>query len=162
MIHSKHLIKTADNRIIGFPFLSKTVRMGYVIMAVLLIAASMLFYLEQHRFPLLGGILSLFSILVLCYKDEWQFNCTDGTITYGIGLVFSVYTKHYTFADIEKTETERFMKGFRKQEYMKCKLRFKTGEQKTVTIFPVQRNQHLVRQWETLAASFTVDTDFDG
>jgi len=57
------------------------------------------------------------------------------------------------FSDIEKVETERFVKGLFKTEFIKCMLCLRTGEKKTVAIFPA-RNKVLERQWKTLSAFF--------
>lgn len=162
MMRSTRVFQKTDDTIISFSLLSAPVRIGYGIMAAVIGAASVLVYAEQHRIPFWGTVLGLFSLFALCYKDRWRFNCTAKTAEYSIGLVFCAYTKRYTFADIEKTETDYFTKGFRNQAYMKCRLCFKTGGQKTVAVFPVQRNQSLVRRWETLAAFFTGKTDGNG
>lgn len=156
-MHSAGIFQKTDDTIISFSLLSVPVRIGYGIMAAVIIAASMLVYAEQHRIPFWGTALGLFSLVALCYKDRWYFNCTAKTAEYSIGLVFFAYTKCYTFSDIEKAETDYFTKGFRKHAYIKCRLCFKTGEQKTVAVFPVQRNKGLVRQWETLAAFFSAE-----
>ena len=70
-----------------------------------------------------------------------------------MGLVFLALRKQYSFSDIEKVETERFVKGLFKTEFIKCMLCLRTGEKKTVAIFPA-RNKALERQWKTLSAFF--------
>jgi hypothetical protein len=92
-------------------------------------------------------------LFVLCYVDRWRFNCTKKTIEYRVGLVFLALRKQYSFSDIEKVETERFVKGLFKTEFIKCMLCLRTGEKKTVAIFPA-RNKVLERQWKTLSAFF--------
>ena len=116
-------------------------------------AASVLMYTERRQLPVLGIILGCFSLFVLCYVDRWCFNCTKKTIEYRVGLVFLALRKQYSFSDIEKVETERFVKGLFKTEFIKCMLCLRTGEKKTVAIFPA-RNKALERQWKTLSAFF--------
>ena len=112
-------------------------------------AASILMYLERHQLPILGMILGCFSLFVLCYVDRWTFNCTEQTVEYRIGFLFFALRKQYLFSDIEKAETERFTKGLFKTPFLKCVLCLRTGEKKTVALFPA-RNKVLERQWETL------------
>ena len=113
-------------------------------------AASVLMYVERHQLPILGIILSCFSLFMLCYIDRWSFDSTEQTIEYRIGLIVFVLCKQYLFSDIEQTETERFVKGFFKTEFIKCVLCLRTGEKKLVAIFPA-RNKALERQWETVS-----------
>ena len=112
-------------------------------------AASVLMYSERHQLPVLGIMLGCFSLFVLCYIDRWRFNCMEKTVEYRVGLVFFTLRTQYLFSDIEKAETERFIKGLFKTEFIKCVLYLRTGEKKTVAIFPA-RNKALERQWEIL------------
>ena len=136
-----------------FSLLSSGTRTGYAVMLLCIVAASALMYSERRQLPILGIILSCFALFVLCYVDRWHFNCTKKTIEYRVGLVFLALRKQYSFSDIEKVETERFVKGLFKTEFIKCMLCLRTGEKKTVAIFPA-RNKALERQWETLSAFF--------
>lgn len=111
--------------------------------------ASVLMYTERHQLPVLGIILGCFSVFVLCYVDRWRFDCAEQSVEYRVGLIFFALRKQYPFSDIEKAETERFIKGLLKTEFIKCVLCLRTGEKKTVAIFPA-RNKALERQWETL------------
>ena len=112
-------------------------------------AASVLMYIERQQLPVMGIALGCFSLFVLCYVDRWRFNCTEKTVECRVGLIFLALRKQYSFSDIEETETERFIKGLLKTEFIKCVLCLRTGEKKTVAIFPA-RNKELERQWETL------------
>ena len=94
-----------------------------------------------------------FSLFVLCYVDRWRFNCQEKTIEYRVGLIFFALHKQYSFSDIEKAETERFIKGLLKTEFIKCVLCLRTGEKKTIAIFPAH-NKTLERHWEILTAVF--------
>ena len=127
-----------------FSLLSSGTRIWYAVMLLCIIAAATLMYIERHRLPVLGIVLGCFSLFVLCYVDRWCFNCTKKTIEYRVGLIFLALHKQYSFSDIEKAETERFIK---------CILCLRTGEKKTVAIFPA-RNKALERHWETLTAIF--------
>ena len=117
-------------------------------------ASSVLMYSERHQLPILGIILSCFSLFVLCYVDRWSFNCSEKTIEYRIGFVFFALRTRYLFSDVERTETEHFIKGIFKTQFVKCVLCLCAGEKKTIAIFPA-RNKALERQWETLTAIFT-------
>ena len=143
--------KQNDNFI--FSLLSSGTRIWYAVMLLCIIAAATLMYIERHRLPVLGIVLGCFSLFVLCYVDRWCFNCTKKTIEYRVGLIFLALRKQYSFSDIEKAETERFIKGLFKTEFIKCVLCLRTGEKKTVAIFPA-RNKALERHWETLTAIF--------
>lgn len=132
-----------------FPLFSTGIRIGYGLMLLCIAAASALTYAERQRVPVLGIVLGCFSLFVLCYVDRWRFNATTATAEYTVGLVFFTVTEQYPFADVEKTETERFTKGFLKTPFVKCLLWLRTGEKKTVAVFP-ERKKKLARQWETL------------
>ena len=150
----KQLSLKNDRRdIFTFSLLSSGTRIWYAVMLLCIIAAATLMYIERHRLPLLGIVLGCFSLFVLCYVDRWRFDCTKKTIEYRVGLVFLALRKQYSFSDIEKVETERFVKGLFKTEFIKCMLCLRTGEKKTVAIFPA-RNKALERQWKTLSAFF--------
>ena len=116
-------------------------------------AAAVQTYVERQQLPILGIVLSCLSLFVVCYVDRWSFDCTKKTIEYRVGLIFLALRKQYLFFDIEKAETERFIKGLFKTEFIKCVLYLRTGEKKTIAIFPA-RNKALERQWETLTTVF--------
>ena len=146
----KPLLSTKNQSdIFAFSLLSPGIRVKYAVMLLCIGAASILMYSERHQLPVLGIILGCFSLFVLCYVDRWHFNCTEQSVEYRVGLIFLALRKHYSFSDIEKAETERFIKGMFKTEFIKCVLCLRTGEKKTVAIFPA-RNKELERQWETL------------
>ena len=147
------LPKNGRKDIFTFSLLSSGTRIWYAVMSLCIIAAAVLMYIERHRLPVLGIVLGCFSLFVLCYVDRWRFNCTKKTIEYRVGLIFLALHKQYSFSDIEKAETERFIKGLLKTEFIKCVLCLRTGEKKTVAIFPA-RNKVLERHWETLTAVF--------
>ena len=150
----KQLSFKNDRRdIFTFSLLSSGTRIWYAVMLLCIIAAATLMYIERHRLPLLGIVLGCFSLFVLCYVDRWRFDCTKKTIEYRVGLISLALRKQYSFSDIEKAETERFIKGMFKTEFIKCILYLRTGEKKTVAIFPA-RNKTLERQWEALTAVF--------
>ena len=136
-----------------FSLLSFGTRTGYAVMLLCIVAASALMYSERRQLPILGIVLSCLSLFVVCYVDRWSFDCTKKTIEYRVGLIFLALRKQYLFSDIEKAETERFIKGLFKTEFIKCVLYLRTGEKKTVAIFPA-RNKVLERQWKTLSAFF--------
>ena len=142
-----------QNENFTFSLISFGTRIWYAVILLCIIAAATLMYIERHRLPVLGIVLGCFSLFVLCYVDRWRFNCTKKTIEYRVGLIFLALGKHYSFSDIEKVETERFVKGLFKTEFIKCMLCLRTGEKKTVAIFPA-RNKALERQWKTLSAFF--------
>lgn len=148
VFHSSH-----DETVYTFPLFSTGVRIGYAVMLICIIAASAVMYYEQGKLPVLGIFLGCFSLFVLCYKDQWQFNCTAQTVEYSIGLVFLAGSKRYAFTDIEKTETEYFTKGLFKTQFMKCIVCFSAGKKRTIAIFPVRKTA-LKQQWETLTALF--------
>ena len=135
--------------IFTFSLLSSGTRAGYGVMLLCIGAASVLMYSERHQLPVLGIMLGCFSLFVLCYVDRWRFNCTEQSVEYRVGLIFLALRKRYPFSDIEKVETECFIKGMFKTEFIKCVLCLRTGEKKTVAIFPA-RNKALERQWEIL------------
>ena len=116
-------------------------------------AAAVQTYVERQQLTILGIVLSCLSLFVVCYVDRWSFDCTKKTIEYRVGLIFLALRKQYLFSDIEKAETERFIKGLFKTEFIKCVLYLRTGEKKTIAIFPA-RNKALERQWETLTTVF--------
>ena len=142
-----------QNENFTFSLISFGTRIWYAVILLCIIAAATLMYIERHRLPVLGIVLGCFSLFVLCYVDRWRFNCTKKTIEYRVGLIFLALGKHYSFSDIEKAETERFIKGLFKTKFIKCILCLRTGEKKTVAIFPA-RNTALEQQWETLTAFF--------
>ena len=151
---NKPLLPTKNqNDNFTFSLLSSGTRIWYAVMLLCIIAAATLMYIERHRLPLLGIVLGCFSLFVLCYVDRWRFNCAERTVEYRVGLVFFALRTCYSFSDIETTETERFIKGVFKTQFIKCILCFRTGEKKTVSIFPA-RNKGLERQWETVSALF--------
>lgn len=147
------LPKKNRSDIFTFSLLSSGTRVGYAMMLLCIGTASIFMYLERHQLPILGIILGCFSLFVLCYVDKWCFNCTEQTVDYRVGLLLFILRRQYLFSDIEKAETERFIKGLFKTEFIKCVLCLRTGEKKTVAIFPA-RNKALERQWETLTAFF--------
>ena len=147
------LPKKNRSNIFTFSLLSPGTRVGYAVMLLCISTASVLMYSERHQLPILGIILGCFSLLVLCYIDRWSFDCTEQTVEYRVGLIFFILCTQHLFSDIEKTETERFTKGIFKTPFIKCVLCLRTGEKKTVAIFPA-RNKALERQWETLSAFF--------
>jgi hypothetical protein len=150
----KQLSLKNDRRdIFTFSLLSSGTRIWYAVMLLCIIAAATLMYIERHRLPLLGIVLGCFSLFVLCYVDRWRFNCQEKTIEYRVGLIFFALHKQYSFSDIEKAETERFIKGLLKTEFIKCVLCLRTGEKKTIAIFPAH-NKTLERHWEILTAVF--------
>ena len=144
------LPKKNRSDIFTFSLLSPGTRVGYGGMLLCIGAASVLMYSERHQLPVLGIILGCFSLFVLCYVDRWVFNCTEQTVEYRVGLIFFALRKKYLFSDIEQTETERLIKGLFKTEFIKCVLCLRTGEKKTVAIFPA-RNKALERQWEAVS-----------
>ena len=146
----KPLLSTKNRSdIFTFSLLSSGTRIGYAVMLLCISTASVLMYTERHQLPVLGIILGCFSVFVLCYVDRWRFDCAEQSVEYRVGLIFFALRKQYPFSDIEKAETERFIKGLLKTEFIKCVLCLRTGEKKTVAIFPA-RNKALERQWETL------------
>lgn len=145
--------KPRNETIYTFPLFSTGVRVGYAIMLICIIAASAVMYYEQKQIPVLGIVLGCFSFFVLCYKDQWQFNCTAQRLEYTIGLIFLASSKRYTFADIETTETEYFTKGIFKASFMKCIICFSNGEKKTIALFPVRKTA-LKQQWEAVSMLF--------
>lgn len=147
------LPKKDRSGILTFSLFSSGTRVKYAVILLCIIAASILMYNERHQLPVLGSILGCFSLFVLCYVDRWRFDCIERTVDYRVGLIFLALRKQYSFADIEKAETERFIKGLLKTEFIKCVLCLRTGEKKTVAIFPA-RNKTLERQWETLTTFF--------
>ena len=147
------LPKKNRSNIFTFSLLSPGTRVGYAVMLLCISAASVLMYSERHQLPILGIILGCFSLFVLCYIDRWSFDCTEQTVEYRVGLIFFILRTQHLFSDIEKAETERFTKGLFKTEFIKCVLCLRTGEKKTVAIFPA-RNTALEQQWETLTAFF--------
>mgnify|MGYP000927712356 CR=1 FL=1 len=151
---NKPLLPTKNqNDNFTFSLLSSGTRIWYAVMLLCIIAAATLMYIERHRLPLLGIVLGCFSLFVLCYVDRWRFNCAERTVEYRVGLVFFALRTCYSFSDIETTETERFIKGVFKTQFVKCILCFRTGEKKTVAILPA-RNKMLERQWETVSSLF--------
>ena len=138
-----------QNENFTFSLISFGTRIWYAVILLCIIAAATLMYIERHQLPVLGIILGCFSLFVLCYVDRWQFDCIEKTVDYRVGLIFLALGKHYSFSDIEKAETERFIKGLFKTKFIKCILCLRTGEKKTVAIFPA-RNTALEQQWETL------------
>ena len=142
-----------QNGVVTFSLLSPGTRLGYAVMLLCITAASVLVYSERHQLPILGIILGCFSLFVLCYIDRWRFNCTERTVEYRVGLIFFMLRTQYLISDIESTETERFTKGFLKTPVIKCLLCLRSGEKKTVAIFPA-RNKALEQQWETLTLQF--------
>ena len=138
-----------QNENFTFSLISFGTRIWYAVILLCIIAAATLMYIERHRLPVLGIVLGCFSLFVLCYVDRWRFDCTKKTIEYRVGLISLALRKQYSFSDIEKAETERFIKGMFKTEFIKCVLYLRTGEKKTVAIFPA-RNKTLERQWESL------------
>ena len=142
-----------NETIYTFPLFSTGVRVGYAIMLICIIAASAVMYYEQKQIPVLGIVLGCFSFFVLCYKDQWQFNCTAQRLEYTIGFIFLAGRKRYTFADIETTETEYFTKGIFKTSFMKCIICFSNGEKKTIALFPVRKTA-LKQQWEAVSMLF--------
>jgi len=147
------LPKKNRSNIFTFSLLSPGTRVGYAVMLLCISTASVLMYSERHQLPILGIILGCFSLFVLCYIDQWSFDCTEQTVEYRVGLIVFASRKQYLFSDIEKAETERFIKGMFKTEFIKCILCLRTGEKKTVTLFPAH-NKTLEQQWETLTAFF--------
>jgi len=145
--------KKDRNGIFTFSLLSPGTRVGYVLMLLCISAAAVQTYVERQQLPILGIVLSCLSLFVVCYVDRWRFNCTKKTIEYRVGLIFLALRKQYLFSDIEKAETERFIKGLFKTEFIKCVLYLRTGEKKTVAIFPA-RNKALERQWDILTTVF--------
>jgi hypothetical protein len=145
--------KKDRNGIFTFSLLSPGTRVGYVLMLLCISAAAVQTYVERQQLPILGIVLSCLSLFVVCYVDRWSFDCTKKTIEYRVGLIFLALRKQYLFSDIEKAETERFIKGLFKTEFIKCVLYLRTGEKKTIAIFPA-RNKALERQWETLTTVF--------
>ena len=145
--------KPRNETIHTFPLFSTGVRVGYAIILICIIAASAVMYYEQEQIPVLGIVLGCFSFFVLCYKDQWQFNCTAQRLEYTIGLIFLASSKRYTFADIETTETEYFTKGIFKTSFMKCIICFSNGEKKTIALFPVRKTT-LKQQWEAVSMLF--------
>ena len=141
------------NDMVTFSLFSARVRAGYAVMLLCIGAASVLMYSERHQLPIMGIILGCFSLFVLCYVDRWRFNCAERTVEYRVGLVFFALRTCYSFSDIETTETERFIKGVFKTQFIKCILCFRTGEKKTIAIFPAH-NKELERQWETVFSLF--------
>ena len=151
---NKPLLPTKNqNDNFTFSLLSSGTRIWYAVMLLCIIAAATLMYIERHRLPVLGIVLGCFSLFVLCYVDRWRFDCTKKTIEYRVGLISLALRKQYSFSDIEKAETERFIKGMFKTEFIKCILYLRTGEKKTVAIFPA-RNKTLEQHWEILTAVF--------
>ena len=145
--------KKDRNGIFTFSLLSPGTRVGYVLMLLCISAAAVQTYVERQQLPILGIVLSWLSLFVVCYVDRWSFDCTKKTIEYRVGLIFLALRKQYLFSDIEQAETERFIKGLFKTEFIKCVLYLRTGEKKTIAIFPA-RNKALERQWETLTTVF--------
>ena len=145
--------KKDRNGIFTFSLLSPGTRVGYVLMLLCISAAAVQTYVERQQLPILGIVLSCLSLFVVCYVDRWSLDCTEQTVEYRVGLIFLALRKQYLFSDIEKAETERFIKGLFKTEFIKCMLCLRTGEKKTVAIFPA-RNKALERQWKTLSAFF--------
>ena len=126
--------KPRNETIYTFPLFSTGVRVGYAIMLICIIAASAVMYYEQKQIPVLGIVLGCFSFFVLCYKDQWQFNCTAQRLEYTIGLIFLASSKRYT-------------------SFMKCIICFSNGEKKTIALFPVRKTA-LKRQWEAVSMLF--------
>ena len=147
------LPKNGRKDIFTFSLLSSGTRIWYAVMSLCIIAAAVLMYIERHRLPVLGIVLGCLSLFVLCYVDRWRFNCQEKTIEYRVGLIFLALHKQYSFSDIEKAETERFIKGLLKTEFIKCVLCLRTGEKKTIAIFPAH-NKTLEQHWEILTAVF--------
>ena len=116
-------------------------------------AAAVQTYVERQQLPILGIVLGCLALFVVCYVDRWSFDCTEQTVEYRVGLIVFALRKQYLFSDIEKAETERFIKGMFKTEFIKCVLYLRTGEKKTVAIFPA-RNKTLERQWDILTTVF--------
>lgn len=153
--HDGHLRQVACSKpntglVITFPLFSSAVRIGYALMLLCIGAASVFVYAEQHRMPVLGLVLSGFSFFVLCYVDRWRFICTAAVAEYTVGFFFFSVTKRYAFSDIEGTETEQFTRGLFKTAFVKGILCLRTGEKKTVVIFPT-RNKVLMQRWQALA-----------
>ena len=136
-----------------FSLLSSGTRVGYAVMLLCISAAAVQTYVERQQLPILGIVLSCLSLFVVCYVDRWSFDCTEQTVEYRVGLIVFALRKQYLFSDIEKAETERFIKGMFKTEFIKCVLYLRTGEKKTVAIFPA-RNKTLERQWDILTTVF--------
>lgn len=153
--HDGHLRQVACSKpsadgVITFPLFPMAVRIGYGVMGLCIAAASFFVYAEQQRMPVLGLVLSGFSFFVLCYVDRWKFICAVEVIEYTVGFLFFSVTKRYAFSDIEKTETEQFTRGLFKTAFVKGILCLRTGEKKTVVIFPT-RNKVLMQRWQALA-----------
>ena len=150
----KLLVPKKDrNGIFTFSLLSFGTRVGYAVMLLCISAAAVQTYVERQQLPILGIVLSCLSLFVVCYVDRWSFDCTEQTVEYRVGLIVFALRKQYLFSDIEKAETERFIKGMFKTEFIKCVLYLRTGEKKTVAIFPA-RNKTLERQWDILTTVF--------
>ena len=149
-MHSIEYAQPNTGLVITFPLFSSAVRIGYVLMLLCIGAASVFVYAEQHRMPVLGLVLSGFSFFVLCYVDRWKFICAAAVIEYTVGFLLFSMTKRYEFSDIEKVETEEFTRGLFKTAFVKGILCLRTGEKKTVVIFPT-RNKVLMQRWETVS-----------
>lgn len=153
--HDGHLRQVACSKpsadgVITFPLFPMAVRIGYGVMGLCIAAASLFVYAEQQRVPVLGLVLGGFSVFVLCYVDRWRFICTAAVAEYTVGFFFFSVTKRYAFSDIEGTETEQFTRGLFKTAFVKGILCLRTGEKKTVVIFPT-RNKVLMQRWQALA-----------
>ena len=151
-MHRRGTIRQKDCVVLCFPLFSNIVRIGYGLMLLSITAASCLVYAEHRYIPVLGILFGGFSLFVLCYVDRWRFNCTAKTAEYSIGFAFFTVTKHYAFSDIEKAETEYFTKGFFKTQFARCLLCLRTGEKKTVAVFPVRRSKRLEQRWQRLTS----------
>ena len=132
--HDGHLRQVACSKpsadgVITFPLFPMAVRIGYGVMGLCIAAASLFVYAEQQR---------------------WRFICTAAVAEYTVGFFFFSVTKRYAFSDIEGTETEQFTRGLFKTAFVKGILCLRTGEKKTVVIFPA-RNKVLMQRWQALS-----------
>ncbi|MGP1454628.1 MAG: hypothetical protein ACTTJ7_02550 [Treponema sp.] len=144
-----------NNGLIVFPFLSLFLRGFYAVIAFCIAAASLFFYLEEHKIPFVGILIVLVSIIVIFSKDQWEFDCSAQCAAFNVGFAGWGYCRTYPFSAIARAETEQFTRGFFvKTTVTKCVLVLHTGEKKVIALFVPQRHPKLQKQWEVLAGHF--------
>jgi len=144
-----------NNSLIVFPFLSFFLRIFYAVIAFCIAAASLFFYLEEHKIPFVGILIVLVSIIVIFSKDQWEFDYSAQCAAFKVGFARWVYSRTYPFSAIANVETEQFTRGFFiKTTMTKCVLALHTGEKKVIALFAPQRHPQLQKQWEALAEYF--------
>lgn len=111
---------------------------------ILILLTAGLLTISVNLIPL---ILTILSLILLTYREEWIFNKKSQSITYLRGAVFLYKRSRYNFDDLEEVDYNSLVKGkkddskdeklpFYLKRYYYLKLFFKNGDSFTVLTIP--------------------------